>query len=148
MKGVQKTLVMLNPISGKIVPFGATLPHNEEDSWLNRMVEIRARELTVPSDRDLSGWLIDTAVGLKALLSNVEIPHTWEKFMLQKKPRICYTRPRTPPCNYERIKQNGYYGQILPPVGWAQPFNEWEKIITLFARMVLGVESKLGRPVV
>ncbi len=148
MKGVQKTIVMMNPISGKIVAFGATWPHNEEDSWLNRMVEIRARELTVPSDRELGGWLVDTAVGLKTLLTNVEIPHTWEKFTLQSTTTDMFHESTYPPCNYERIKQNGYYGQILPPSGWAEPFNQWEQMITLFARMVVGVESQLGRKVV
>ncbi|MFM7988077.1 MAG: hypothetical protein ACKPKO_53060 [Candidatus Fonsibacter sp.] len=83
MEGVQKNIVMLNPISGMIVillRLGQTM---RRTLGLNRMVEIRARELTVPSDRELSDWLVDTAIGLKTLLTNVEIPHTWEKFTLQ-----------------------------------------------------------------
>ena len=115
---------------------------------MNRMVEIRARELTVPSNRELSGWLVDTAVGLQTLLSKVEIPHTWEKFTLQRTATYLFHETTYPPCNYARIKQEGYYGQILSPSGWAQPFNQWENIINLFARMVVGVGSKLGRPVV
>ena len=144
---VQKTIVMTNPVSREVISFGCVWPNNEEGAWLTKMVEIRARELTRPADRDLAGWLIDTAVGLDTLLTRVQIPHTWVKYTLTSHV-LGMLHPATYPVeNYQRILDNGYHGAILPPNGWAQPFREWEALITLFARSVVGVEVKLGQPV-
>jgi hypothetical protein len=139
---------MINPLTQATISFGCSWPNNEEDAWLNRMVEIRARQLTKPADRELSSWLMDTAVGLDKLLSKVQLPHTWTKFTLRQDVVDMFHTSTFPPENYKRIQEEGYYGAILPPSGWAQPFTEWEELITLFARSVIGTETKLGRAIV
>ena len=147
MPDVQKSIIMQHPITGAMITFGCSWPNNEEDSWLQKMVEIRARQLTTPSAAELGAWLLDTALGLDTLLSKVQIPHVWTRYTLQQTTIDMLDARTYPEANYAHIKRDGYTGAILPPSGWAEPFKEWDSLIMLFARSVVGVESKLGRPI-
>lgn len=140
----QKALTVRCPLSGECTSFGAKWPNNEEDSWLTRMVLIRAKALNAPTGTDLTQWMQSTAVGLSDLLARVSLPAHWERRTLTQEV-IWKLDPTTyPRTQWAHLETEGYVGDVLPPEAVEQPYEEWEELISLFARTVVAAQGKLG----
>jgi len=120
-------------------------PTNEEDAWLARAVEIRAKEINRPSDAELGEWLSSTAVSLGDLLSKVAVPSHWKTFEWKQEVEWMLDARTYPKANWERL-QAGYVGDILPLTENSEaPFAEWEQLISLLARSLVGYEVKAAQ---
>jgi hypothetical protein len=113
---------------------------NEEDAWLARAVEIRAKEINRPSEADLAEWLSSAAVTLGELLAKVSVPANWKTFEWKQEVQWMLNEATYPKANWERL-QAGYVGDILPLNENSEaPFAEWEQLISLLARSLVGYE--------
>ena len=136
---------MRGPLTGVCSSFGCLWPANEEDTWLARMVRIRAQQLNKPEGVELASWMQATAVDLSHLLKRVSLPASWKREAL-KEEVLCRFDERTyplSPSSYEHLKQ-AFWGDYLTMEACTQPFNEWEELLGLFARTVVAAELKLG----
>jgi hypothetical protein len=139
LKG-QKAVTILNPVTMEVQTFLTVWPTNEEDAWLARAVEIRAKELNRPSDAELGEWLSSTAVSLGDLLRKVAVPYTWKTFEWKQEVEWMLDAKTYPKANWERL-QAGYVGDILPLTETSEaPFAEWEQLISLLARSLVDYE--------
>ena len=141
----QKALTVRDPLTGVCNSFGCVWPPNEEDQWLCRMVTIRARQLNAPDPRQLSAYMQSTAVDLSELLRVCSFPATWTTRQLSSEVLGMFDERTYPRSSYEHIL-GGFTGDVLSTEAAMNPFgrgNEWETLISLFARSMLAAEQKL-----
>jgi hypothetical protein len=141
----QKAVTTINPLTQEVVTFLAKWPTHEEDSWLARAVEMKAKEINAPSQENLEEFLASTAVNLGDLLAKVSVPATWRTFAWRSDVEFMLDTRTYSKVNWERL-QAGYVGDILP-LGEAseQPFAEWEQLISCLARSLVGFQAKTGQ---
>jgi rubrerythrin len=138
----QKAVTVQNPISGDAVSFGASWPNGEEDNWLARMVEVKAKTQSLPDGVNLSDYLCSTAVSLDELLTKVAVPASFRTFAWKSDVESKLDVRTYPERNWAHLRQ-GYTGDILTEEGAQNPFKEWEQLISLFAQSVVGA-ARLG----
>ena len=84
-------------------------------------------------------------MSLGELLAKVAVPSHWKTFEWKKEVEWMLNESTYPKANWERL-QAGYVGDILPlGEGSEAPFAEWEQLISLLARSLVGYQVKTGQ---
>jgi hypothetical protein len=134
---------MTCPVTQRTQSFLAVWPPHEEDSWLARAVEIRAKELNAPSARELPEFLLSTAVQLRDCLKRISVPATWHMCPRRAEVEGMLHESTYPRRNWERLT-TGYVGDVLPEGPPSdEPFDQWTLLISCFARSLVGVHVRL-----
>jgi hypothetical protein len=63
---------LTNPWSGDVMHIATENPPNEEEGWINRMIEATARQIS--SQADVDAWFNKTGKDMKAWLAREAIP--------------------------------------------------------------------------
>ena len=120
----QKAVTVQNPISGTSMSFGASWPNGEEDNWLARMVELKAKSQVVPEGVNLTDFLCSTAVSLDELLQKVSVPASFRIFPWNHQVENVLDERTYPKRHWAHLCASGYTGDILSEEGAANPFKE------------------------
>ena len=130
----------VDPITGKTMTMPTTWPGSEDVQWVNKMVELRARNIETP--QDVEAWYSKSKLDLSSLLQQQSIPKGFVKlpWNSQEEHRL------SDKWEWKHIKQQGYvWGNKLPDsVAARQPFCEWEVLIGLIAQCVASSRAVMG----
>lgn len=146
----QKCVVLVDPATQEVVTFAAKWPISVDDSWLNKMVETRAAELAVEKGTLVSEgitsveqYLTGTAKHISKLLAAVKIPQGFRHFDFNRAAVTEKLAPRfSASTQWEQHVQQGYWGNYLPQSAKQDSvFENWDALITLFAKGVVGTRA-------
>ncbi|WP_353239613.1 hypothetical protein [Limnohabitans sp.] len=110
-------------------------PESEEVGWINRQAELKARQLE--DEQGLAAFTDSTRADLSQLLRNVGVPGHFQKFDWD--PKVEW-RVDASVWRYQHLKERGYFwgGKLDPKtVNLAEPYTNWNELITLIARVLV-----------
>ena len=92
----------VDPITGKTMTMPTTWPGSEDVQWVNKMVELRARNIETPLD--VEAWYSKSKLDLSSLLQQQSIPKGFVKlpWNSQEEHRL------SDKWEWKHIKQQGY----------------------------------------
>jgi hypothetical protein len=132
----QKVLSLADVKTGLTYSWPCKWPQSAEDGWLNKMAEVRARD--IKTGDDLDDFLMKTAVSLNELLERVAEPVGLKK--LEWNPGIEHMLHSTkfPESQWAHLKANGVWGQKLLVDMDTPVFDNWTELIGLLASVMAG----------
>ena len=129
--------------------FPAKWPGSEADSWLLSQAELYASKVVAPEN--MGEFYNKSIEGVHALCKRIGTPKHMVRFTWNPaiEHRLAAAKwPREGELGWQRLKDGGFSGNILPtpPAGQAwQVFNEWHELIALIGNVIYCSQNMLSK---
>jgi len=132
----QKVLSLADPKTGQIMSWPCKWPQSAEDGWLNKTLELRARN--VETGEDLKAFLAKTSISLSDLLDREAMPLGFRKMEWNSHIESKLSDNKYQHSQWAHLKANGFFGEKLLMDLDTPVFENWTELIGLLASLLAG----------
>ena len=137
-------LVIPDPVTGVLQSIPCEWPATQEMAWLNRQIEIEARQVT--TEEDVQKWHDRTQLDLVTLINNERISTAFRSFVPDL--NLAYRVPDGQWQWAEYAARTCYYGAILAEGAVSPdkpPFSQWPVLSAAIANHVASGRARTSR---
>jgi hypothetical protein len=137
----KRVLQITDPVTGELTRIPTVWPPSEEMGWLNKQIELHARDIKTPED--VEAWHVKSTVKLHELLEKEKIPGG----LAEMRPSSDIDHRFSSLWKWEEFKaRQKFYGAKYPSEATArQPYSNWTELIGLVANIIASSAAILNK---